>query len=89
MMKQDQHSKPEEQALQPGYHVEIMRWIPWDSLEKESKSITNKINRIVNEALAAGYKTDMKSVSYSGEAGNGRIVILYELSNDPSFRPPM
>lgn len=80
---------PEKRDLSPGYHVDVMRWINWDNLEKESKAITDRINGIVKDAHAAGYKTDVKSVSHSGEPGTGRIVILYELSNDPSFRPPM
>lgn len=47
--------------------------------------INNKIAEIESEAWSAGFKTDVKSVAYTGR----KIVILYVLEDDPSFRPPM
>lgn len=48
-------------------------------------AVNDKIAEIESECWSAGFRTDVKSVAYSGR----RIVILYELKDDPSFRPPM
>ncbi len=51
----------------------------------DEANINQRIAEIESRAWSAGFTCDIGSVSYTG----GKIVILYRLENDPSFRPPM
>lgn len=69
--------------LKPGARTAILEQEPVPGADE--LKINNRIAEIESEAWSAGFKTDVKSVTYSGKS----IVILYVLENDPSFRPPM
>lgn len=71
------------QALKPGTRTAIL--VPEPVPGADELRINSRISEIESEAWSAGFRTDVKSVTYSGN----RIVILYSLENDPSFRPPM
>lgn len=69
--------------LKPGARTAILEQEPVAAADE--LKINRKIGEIESEAWSAGFKAEIRSVSYSGN----RIVILYALENDPSFRPPM
>lgn len=71
------------QPLKAGARAAILEQGP--SPGDDETRINERIGRIESEAWPAGFLTDVKSVTYSG----GKIVILYVLEEDPSFRPPM
>lgn len=81
--------------LKSGSHVAVLAAeMSACSHGQHDKLVENMVNeyleRLEKEAFSAGFLTDVKSVTVHEPEGRiSRITILYKLSDDPSFRPPM
>lgn len=74
-----------ERPAKPGYKVLVIDLGSKSPTVELEDAVNDALDQLTGKAYSAGFKCRIVNVSI----GKKKTTILYKLSDDPSFRPPM